>query len=202
MPSINMIAPRRAEKRRMEQAMRRLAVVIIAELIIAVGISGWVCTRFYTTKNRIAEINTEIAKLQPIVKQIEEYEKNTNKLKPKIELLNQAKDCTMLWYNTLDKLTQNIPQSTYLTKLSTAKDNANKDASQTTVCLNGVSESQAKVGEIMVRMHAIPEFSNVNLHFTQQTVIKEASGYEFEIGATMKQINITKGAKADGDSQS
>lgn len=200
MPSINMIAPRRAETKRLERDMRRLVIVIIAELIFAVGLGGWVCTRMFTTSNRIAYLDTELAKLTPVVRQIEEYDRAKQQLAPKLELLNQAKDCTMRWYDTLDRLTQSMPQSTYLTKISTTKNAQEK--SSTTINLNGLSVSQAKIGETMIRLHAIPDFERVDLHYTRNNATAGESVFEFEIGAVMKGSQPAKGAEKNGRGQS
>jgi Tfp pilus assembly protein PilN len=200
MPSVNMIAPRRADKRRRERDMRRLVVVIIAELIFAVGLGGWVCTRILTTGNQIAELNTEIAKLKPIVRQIDEYDNARKKLDPKLNLLNQAKDCTMRWYGALDRLTQSMPGSTYLTKISTNSDAAG--GSDTSVQLHGVSISQERIGETMMRIQSIPQFDSVDLHYTQVGGASGAPALEFEIGATMKNKQAAKGAKTNGSAES
>ena len=207
MPSINMIAPRRADKRRLERDMRRLVLVILAELVCAVAIGGWVCTRLLTTHSRIADLDVQITRLQPVVKQIEGYDKAAELLAPKLELLNKAKDDTMRWYNTLDRLTQSLPQSTYLTRVDTKRNEKTDEG--TTVNLSGVSTSQAKVGETMLRLTAIPDFDKVDLHFTQATSIEGGAGIEFEVGAAMHADKPSttggeqpKGAKANGRDQS
>jgi len=201
MPSINMIAPRRVEKRRLERDMRRLVAVILAELVCAVAVGGWVCTKLLTTRSRIGDLDVQLARLQPIVKQIEEYESATKQLAPKLDLLSKAKERTLQWYNSLDRLTQSFPQSTYLTHLAT-KRSEKKDDAGTTVNLSGVSISQTKIGETMLRLAAIPDFRRVDLHFTQPTTIVGCPAIEFEIGATMKGGEAPKGAKAHDRVQS
>jgi Tfp pilus assembly protein PilN len=119
MPSINMIAPRRAEKRRLEGAIRKLGVLILAQLVFAVALGGWVFMKTLTTRAAIAELNSQMQVLTPKIKKVAELDKKTAELKPKVELLNTAKDRTMRWYNTLDKLTQSVPSSTWLTRIST-----------------------------------------------------------------------------------
>ncbi len=200
MPSINMIAPRRAEKMRLERDMRRLVVVILAELVFAVGLGGWVCTKLLTTHSRISDLQVQLTSLQPIVRQIEGYDSATKKLLPKLDLLNKAKDQTMTWYSVLDRLTQSFPQSTYLTRVSTRMSNQ-KDAG-TVLTLNGVSTSQTKIGETMMRLHEVPEFERVDLHFTDKTIVEKADVLEFEIGASMKGQEPPKGAKPNAGSQS
>jgi Tfp pilus assembly protein PilN len=201
MPSVNMIAPRRADKRRRERDMRRLVVVIIAELIFAVGLGGWVCTRVLSTSNRIADLNTEISKLKPIVKQIEDYDKAKARLDPKLNLLNQAKDCTLRWYGALDRLTQSMPDSTYLVRINTTADDKDKSA-PISVSMNGISVSQERVGETMMRLQSIPEFETVKLHHTQDSAASGAPAVEFQIDAAMKGSQPAKGAKRNASAES
>lgn len=201
MPSINMIAPRRAEKRRTERDMRRLVAVILAELVFAVCLGGFLCTKLWATRCKISELEAQITRLQPTVKEIKRNELATAQLTPKLKLLNQAKQRTMRWYNTLDRLTQSMPPSTYLTRLSTSQGNSNNPS--VSVNLHGVSLSQAKVGETMIRLQSVPDFESVMLHFTQKTVVSNATAVEFEIGADMKTDELPKkGGAANGTSQS
>lgn len=216
MPSINMIAPKRADKTRMERDMRRLMLVILVELIVAVGLGGWVATRLFTTRNRISDLDVQIAKLQPIVKQIKQYDEATDKLVPKLKLLNEAKDGTMRWYNTLDRLAQSLPESTYLTRIGTSK--TQNDDKQTSVDIGGISASQARVGEAILRFQAVPDFRSVDLRYTRKTDLPDfqavsgkvlgtrsktkSYGFEFEVGAVMKTNEISAGGSKNGNGQS
>jgi Tfp pilus assembly protein PilN len=200
MPSINMIAPRRAEKRRLERDMRRLAAVILLELVFGACLGGWFCTKLWTTSNRLAEINTQLNKLQPKVEEIESNEAATAALKPKLDLLNQAKARTMRWYTTLDKLTMSMPSETYLTRISTVKSTPEDTA--VNVNLNGVAPSQSRVGEAMIRLQNVPDFQTVDLHFTQKTTVGDLPAVEFEIGAAMKPVDQPKEGGANGTGQS
>jgi len=201
MPSINMIAPRRAEKRRLEQAMRRLVVVILAELVFAVALGGWVFMKTLTTRASIAELNAQLQTLEPSIKKVKNLEAKTAALRPKVDLLKQAKTNTMRWYNTLDRLTQSIPSSTWLTRLSTSTDVTTKAL---VLNLNGMTSEQARVGETMMRLQANPDFKSVDLHYTQKGTMNKAQAIEFEIGATFvgSEPQTPKGAAANGTGQS
>ena len=199
MPSINMIAPRRAEKKRLERDMRRLVVVIAVELIFAVGLGGWVTTKIFTARSQTADLEVKIANFRPKVKQIEEYELATAKLLPKLDLLNQAKTGTMRWYNTLDRLTESMPSSTWLTRISTGPVKEDEDM---VLSLVGVSPTQARVGETMMRLSVNPDFQKIDLHFTRNKCVGLASAIEFEIGATMTAAYKPKEEARDGNGQS
>lgn len=202
MPSINMIAPRRAEKLRLQRDTKRLAIVILAELVFVVCLGGWMFTKMWSSQVRLAELNQQLTKLQPVVKQIEDYQSSTKMLAPKLDLLGRAKNQTMSWYNTLDRLTQSLPQATYLTRIATTESQAGKDE-KTIVTLGGISSEQAKVGEVMMRLQAIPDFEDVNLSYTRENNEKNNSGIEFEIGASIKSDKASaKGVKSNGSNQS
>ena len=207
MPSINMIAPRRAEKHRVEQAMRRLVVLILAELVFVMALGGWVFMKTLTTRASIAELNAQMQTLAPMIKKVKDLDKQTAQLRPKVDLLNQAKAGTMRWYNTLDRLTQSIPDSTWLTRLSTTTDVTTKAL---VLNVNGMTSEQASVGETMMRLQANPDFKSVDLHYTQKGTMNTMQAIEFEIGASFvgnekDEIPPQQGAKgvtANGSGQS
>ncbi len=201
MPSINMIAPRRAEKRRLEGAMRKLAMVILAEFVFAIALGGWVFMKTLTTRTAIAELNSQMQVLTPKIRKVADLERKTAEIKPKVELLNKAKGRTMRWYNTLDKLTQSVPSSTWLTRIATSVSASQPDP---ILSINGVTSEQARVGETMMRLHSNPEFKSVDLHFTQKGSGNMGDSVEFEIGAAMAgdQNDKSKGVTPNGSGQS
>jgi len=200
MPSINMIAPRRAEKRRLERAMRKLAVLVIAQLVFAVALGGWVFMKTLTTRATIAELNSQMQVLTPKIKKVAELERQTAELKPKVELLSKAKSRTMRWYNTLDQLTQSVPSSTWLTRIATLS----PAGGDTTLNINGVTSEQARVGETMMRLQTNPDFRSVDLHYTQRGSGVNTQSLEFEIGASMTSDDNdkSKGVTPNGSGQS
>ena len=202
MPSINMIAPRRAEKRRLEQGMRRLVVLILAELVFVIALGGWVITKTLTTRASIAELNAQMQTLTPKISKVTALDKKTAAIRPKVDLLNQAKARTMRWYSTLDRLTQSIPSSTWLTHLSTTTNVATKSL---VLNIAGITSDQARVGETMMRLQANPNFKSVDLHYTQKGTAGAAQqAIEFEIGASFvsDDKDSSKGVTANGSGQS
>jgi len=201
MPSINMIAPRRAEKRRLEMAMRRLAVLILAELVFAVALGGWVFMKTLTTRASIAELGAQMQTLAPSIKKVKDLDAKTAQLQPKVDLLNQAKSRTMRWYSTLDRLTQSMPASTWLTRLSTS---TNVTTKALVLNINGMTSEQARVGEAMMRLQSNPDFASVDLHYTQKGTTSGTHAIEFEIGAIFvgDAKPGSKGETANGSSQS
>jgi len=173
--------------------------VIVAEIIIAVFLFGWVATRYFSTCNQIADLDVKISKLTPVITQIKRYDASTAEIRPKMELLQRAQRQTLSWYDTFDRLTQTIPTSTYLSKVSSNMDATGRKG--ITVVMNGVSSEQSKVGETMLRFYTVPTFENVELHFTQEHT-GLGGGVDFEVAATMKGSTSSKGATKDGSTES
>lgn len=215
MPSINMIAPRRAEKLRRERDMKRLMIVIAAELFIVAALAGWGLSNLLATSRQVSQLNKEIDKLQPIVEEIKQYDVATSKLQPKLKLLDDAKGVTLRWYNTLNTLSQSLPQSTFLMKIGVQSDQGSggkEKAEKINIILSGISASQALVGETMLRIQGIPDLSNVSLHYTKDSELPDMSAsnlngsvklqaVEFEIGTTLK-LSDAKGAGKNGPTES
>ena len=199
MPSINMIAPRLANRRRTERDIRRMVAVVVAEIVVAVLCFGWVATKYFSTRSQIADLDVKLAKLAPVIKQIKSYDQSAAEIKPKVELLQTAQRQTLSWYDTFDRLTQSMPVSTYLSRVSSSIDASGGKG--ITVVLGGVSSEQSKIGEAMLRLYSVPTFENVELHYTQEQASR-GGGVDFEVAATMKGSVSKKGATKDGSSES
>jgi len=206
MPSINMIAAKRADKKRLESNVRRLMAIILALIIGGVVVGGVFMVCIYNTRSRISDLDVQLARLQPIVDQIETYEKATAKLGPKLDVLSGAKTDTLRWYSMLAKLSEALPTDTWLTRVSSANSTAAAQQSggtgAITVNLNGVSVNQNQVGEAMLRLNTYPDFEKVDLHYTQKALIGVRQAVEFEIAAAMKNKEQAKEGTEDGSAKS
>ena len=192
MPSINMIAPRRAEMSRLELGMRRLLLLIFAEVVVALAIAAVFSAQIVATKGRAADLNAELAKLEPIVNKIEFYEKATASIQPKVDILDTARDHTMRWHRMLGMLSTAVPSDTWLTRIAASP--SAKDPNQMTVNLNGVSTNQNLIGDTMLRLNSYEDFDHVDLHYTQKTSVGKREVIEFEVGAGLKTSENPKGA--------
>ncbi|MDO8586540.1 MAG: PilN domain-containing protein [Armatimonadota bacterium] len=193
MPSINMIASRRSEKHRFERNMRRLMVVILAEVALGVLLGALFTIRICSTNQRISDLDVQLQKLQPTVRKIEDYEAATTMLKPRLQLLTDAQDKTTRWRKMLAELSHALPQRTWLTKLATNVPQPGQTGGGViTVSLNGVAADQNQVGEAMLRLNTYPDFERIDLHFTQGSAVGKTKAVEFEIAASLKQDDKAK----------
>ncbi len=182
MPSINMIAPRRAEKRRLESNVRRLLIAIVVEVALVALVGGFMMSQIYRTRSMAQSLDVQLTKLQPTVSKIQSFEKMTKGLGPKLDTLNDAKTDTFRWCRVMHNLSLSVPDHTWFTRIST--EHAMQDADTVKVNINGLSISQEMVGLTMLRLHDnVPDFSTVDLQYTQKASAGSMNGVEFEVAA-------------------
>ncbi len=201
MPSINMIATRRAERRHLERQVRMATLIVLCMAFLAFGVLSFMTARIYATDRAIHRLDKRLASLQPTVKQIAEYEAGTKRLQPRLDLLADSREKTLLWYSVMQNLSRSMPDKTWLTDVatnktvvvpvSTSSSKAEPQAPQVTLKLRGTSVSQMMVGETMLRLNRWPEFERVDLSYTQQGARDDLSTVEFEINAQLR--GSTKG---------
>lgn len=190
MPSINMIAPRRAEKLRLESNVRKLLMAIFIEALVIVCVAGFLVTKVYKTRSMISDLDVQLSKLQPTVNKIEEFEKATQSLTPKLGTLNDAKAETLRWCRMLNDVSISLPDKMWLTRISAAVEPQQPD--NISVTLSGVAVDQGLVGQTMLRMHdMVTDFEGIDLHYTQKTIIGPLTAVEFEMAAAMKPLKKT-----------
>ncbi|HOK54544.1 MAG TPA: hypothetical protein PLU88_01490 [Armatimonadota bacterium] len=196
MPSINMIAPRRAEKKRLEQNIRRLLAVIVVEVALIAVLAGFLFSQNCKTRSRISDLDVQLTKLQPTVNRIQEYEKATRDLGPKLETLNAAKIETTRWCRILNSLSSSMADKTWLTRIATAP--PQPADTNIIVSLNGVAATQELVGLTMLQMHdTVTDFDDVTLHYTQEMSTGRVSAVEFEMAASIKLPENAEKEKVD-----
>ena len=191
MPSINMIAPKRTEKKRLESNLGRLIIVILVEVLSIAFVAGFLITQTYGTRSNIDGLQMQLAKLQPDVHQIEQYEKAIQSIKPKLETLNRAKSDTLRWCRIMDDLSSSMPSDTWLVRVSCPP--LQPTSTEMLVNLNGVSTNQNNVGEAMLRMHDIArDFNRIDLQYTKKATVGLRTAVEFEIEAAVNLPDSTE----------
>lgn len=197
MPSINMIAARMAEKKKLEERVRLALIFVVGSIAIALAILSFMTARVYSTSNAITSVNEELAKVQPKVDMISNYENDTNKLMPKLNLLLESRKQTLVWYGILEDLSKSMADKTWLTGLTTSSRaipavDKKPAGSATVVNLRGTAISQSMVGETMLRLNQSTEFDQVDLEFTQKAASQNIDLIEFAINAEIKPVQNEK----------
>lgn len=193
MPNINLIAVRRAEKKRLETNTRRLFFGLTGEIAVLVLLGSLIGARQWQLRDALSEANAQITKLQPVLDRIDQIQKETKALQPKVETLEAAKTDTLRWRAMLQIVSQSIPNSAWLSGITSATLN-----DETTITITGLAGSQTLVGETMTRLGAYPVFDKVELRFTQlaSTPLDSAPRISFEIGAHLASTRPAEKAPA------
>lgn len=193
MPSINMIAVRREEKRRQEQNIRKLLYAILGEIGLVVAVAFVMTARILVTQNEINRLSDRVNALQPSVTKIQQLQTQTAALMPKVQTLDGAKADTLFWYKNFYAVTTSLPPKTWLTSLATGATTGTGTVTpgaagggDPTLNLVGVAMSQAVVGEAMLRMNQAPSLDHVDLAFVQQQKLGTAEVVAFQMTVHLK----------------
>lgn len=205
MPSINMIAARRAERKKLEKRIRFLVLIILFEIFLAVGFFGFMTARICSASRVLANLNEDLEVLKPKISEIKHYQSEIEKLKPRLDLLADSREQTLLWYSLLHGVSRSMAPKTWLSSLRVSLPEGPSPAAQETsdaakpramtVNLKGVSTSQGLIGETMLRLNQCPEIDKVNLNFTQKGAASLEEAIEFELVAELKADEPGKGGK-------
>ncbi len=193
MPSINMIAARRAEKKRIEKFVYITLMVIAGEAALVLGTLGFMTAKVHAAGSHIKQLDAQMIRVQPTVERIQSYESEIKDLKPRLDLLESSRKSTLTWYVIMHDLARSMPEKTWLTSVSTqVVQPSAADVLQTpsaTISIGGNSISQKLVGETMLRLNECPEFDRVDLTYTQ------------EAGGTLKALQFMISAKLGSEPQ-
>ena len=189
MPSINMIANRRAEKKRQATNVRKLVYGISAEIGCVLAATSVLWVHMVSVQGQISDLSGQIQKLEPKVNAIDDLEKQTQLLTPKVVTLDGAKADTLFWYSNLAAITGSLPQNAWLTSLAAAGTGGapgSASGADPTVQLSGVSLDQSQVGEAMLRMNQSPSLDHVDLAFVQQQKTGNVPTVSFQMTVHLK----------------
>lgn len=189
MPSINMIAARRAEKRRQEQNTRKLIYGILTEFGIVLIVVSVMVSRIVATYNHIADLDDQIKSLQTKVDEIKHLQTATNALQPKVVALRDAKTSTLYWYTAVGNIASSLPQDAWLSNLAaTGNPKGSDPGTQAKLNLSGVAQSQFAVGSTMLRMNTFPSIDQVSLNNVTQNTDPANPGVSFQLVVQLKPL--------------
>lgn len=206
MPSINMIASRRADKQRQEMNIRKLLYGISVEVGCVILALTALSVREVTMRGHISDLASQIQNLQPKVNKIQALQDEMTAMQPKVDTLDGARADTLFWYSNLSAITNSLPDKTWLTSLGVTSATAGAPGSGTpgngagadpTVTLAGVTLNQSLVGEAMLRMNQTPGLDHVDLTSSQQQKTGATDTVAFQMTVHLKPeagAEVQKGA--------
>jgi len=205
MPSINMIASRRAEKRRQEQNIRKLIYGVSAEIgCVILALTG-LSLREASMRGHIAELGAQIQNLQPRVNRIQALQEEMTAMQPRVDTLDGARADTLFWYSNLSAITNSLPNKTWLTSLGVTSSAGGAPGSAAgadpTISLAGVTVDQSLVGEAMLRMNQAPGLDHVDLASSQQQKTGDTDTVAFQMTVHLKPEPGSEAKKGASDVQ-
>lgn len=193
MPNINLIAQKRQEKARLERLIRRL-FLLTSTLVVATGLLFFMLSaQWFRIRGEITSLDSQIQKLQPRIDKVEEFDKQTAALQPKINLYGESREHTLRWYSYLQVVARSLPENTWLTRISPATGQQVQQPGtpppNAVVNVQGITLSQKLVGETMLSLNRYSTLlDKVELHYTQEGKIGETPTVEFEVATNIKDL--------------
>lgn len=189
MANVNLISSRRAERVRLTKISKGLVVGVVAAGAVSLLAILVVGGQVLSAKGEVDKVNQELAKLRPIIQEMEADQKERSILQPKLVTLTDAQLQTRRWFGMMEGFKRAVPEQTWLTNVSVEK------AGESTKLLkiNGVTVNQSRVGETMYRLSLQPDYySKVDLRYTQTLKTSLEDNVEFELAA---QLNLPEPEK-------
>ena len=204
MPSINLIAARREQKRKLEANIRRLVLVVAMEFGGMVFLASALTVRLMTLRAHVDYLGNQNAALQPKVIETQQFEAEAAALQPKVAVLNEARNTTLYWYTAVQTLSACLPEHTWLSGIDTGGDptpppptTPNPNGSPTpvavasaggtpTLTFSGMSASSNEIGMAMLNMNEHPNIASVTLGSVTDTKQGLADVMQFSMTVLLK----------------
>ena len=161
MARINLL-PWRAELRR----QRRTEFLTIVGICAGVAVAIWGAVHFHYKeriefqKERNAYLSAEIAKLDKQIKEIQELEKEKQRLIARMKAIESLQTSRPLVVHLFDEMVTSLPEGVYLKQIS---------QNGTTIEVRGVAESNARVSSFMRNIEKSEWLKNPKLEIIQTT---------------------------------
>lgn len=208
MPLINLIHEQRALKAQEWRKSRLALSAFIGANVLMTAIAGTLVLATEQVKSDTARINKGLAKIQPMLKDIEGMKLKLAQLKPRLETLQNAQAQTLRWSDILQHLTKSTPEHLWVTEIR-SKTGKSTEGVQFTMHGRTMNEEvggdqfgNQRVSELMSRMQTCSSVDKVDLKFTQQDKLNDHAVLTFEILArvagTVEEDPKTSKKKAKG----
>lgn len=179
MPSINLIEPLKIAARKSEKQLRVSKMTFMGSAIIAAFGYGLLMLQSGDIGGEERKLQEQIAKLKPLVDEIETQKKEVNQLTPRLQTLQDAQKLTGRWGRIMQHLSTNTPPEVWLTGLRSLASDGEKPINLSIV---GVAKTQANVSEFALRWQNALDLEAANLRYSQEKMLDKLQAIEFEVG--------------------
>jgi type IV pilus assembly protein PilN len=164
MIKINLL-PVREERRRMSARQEQLFFFLMI-ILVMIGIYYWhssMNNKIRNTRQEIAHIDQEIARLSKIVKQVEKFKSDKKILEEKIRVISQLKENRQAQVHVMDEINKALPSQVWLQYFQERGGN---------VTLRGKSLSPDDIADFMRNLEASDYFRDIELDVTTQKELR------------------------------
>ncbi|MCC7229567.1 MAG: PilN domain-containing protein [Fimbriimonadaceae bacterium] len=180
MPLINLIQEQRLARRRNEGKARTFFFVFVGSAVASLGGFGYFFLQSEGLAREKTQLEAQIAKSAPLVKQIEEYQAQYGQLAPRLKTLEDAQLVSNRWGRILTHIATQTPSPTWLTALRVQGSDAAKPIN---LSVQGVSPNQEPISEFILRLQNSKDLENVGLKYSQEKMMQRTKAVEFEVTA-------------------
>lgn len=178
MPMINLIQERREAIRSRDRRSRMFFLAFMGVSCLCGLAMGFFALESADLVRQEKDLKKKIKALAPVVQEIKTNEVKVREMTPRLTTLEGAQEKTSRWLSILDHFSRNMPPNTWLTAVRSNDSDPTRNVQLTLV---GVSENQERVGEVLLRLQAIPDLLNVALKQTSEKTFGQSKGIEFEV---------------------
>ena len=180
MPLINLIQEQRLARKRNEARARSFFLVFVGSAVASVGGFGFFWLQSEGLAREKTQLEAQIHKSAPLVKQIDEYKAKYAELSPRLKTLEDAQIVSSRWGRIMTHMSRQTPKPTWLTAMRVQSSDATKPINLSVI---GVAPGQEPISEFILRLQNCTDLENVTLKYSQEKMMQFTKAVEFEVTA-------------------
>ena len=180
MVKINLLPVRASKKKETAKQQVMIFVLALVGTLIACGvIYSLTLARIATAKQEIVKSEKEITALKVKIGEIDNLKKLQDEVRRKLDVLNQLRKNKTGPASRLAHISDSVPERVWLTKYV---------ESSTSIVMAGVAYNEELIADFMRNLMATGDFSNVELHVSEQYEVIGVKAKKFELSCALKPL--------------
>ena len=185
---INLLPVREARRK---AGARQQLVILAGSLLATLGVVGVfhlsLISDVSAAQERLAEIDDQIKRYEPQIKQVEEYKKRKEQIRAKLDVIEGLEASRSGPVRLLDELATLIPERLWLTRMTVARSE---------LMLEGLSLDNETIASFLTALTDSPYFKRVELDTSVLQSVSNLKVNSFKIRAGLTRLR--KGPKPSG----
>ena len=175
---INLLPVREARRKQDLQQQVLFLALIVGITLAGIGYVHYsIRADISDSKARAAQIEAQIKKFEPQLKQVEAFKAKKTEVEQKLAIIEGLERSRSGPVHMMDELATHTPERTWLTKI---------ESKGPIVSLHGMSLDNEIVAVFLTALNRSPYFGNVELKSTELNVQSGLKLHKFEVAATLE----------------